>query len=719
MLPNISSSRRVSSYRNLLFVGFVACLFAISARSAQAATYVVNSIADTDDGTCDSTSCTLREAINAANANSGADTISFTVTGTILLGSALPDLSDDVAISGPGANVLAIKRDAVAGFRIFTISSGKTVTISGLTITNGFEPGTAILEFAGEGGGILNDRGATLTVSSCTISGNSAVGDGGGIFNAPGSGGFTTLTINNSTISGNSATFRGGGLFNSANDGLATMTINNSTVSDNSAAHGGGIFNLGIPHRSPIAATLMINNSTISGNSASDGVGGGIVNNGDRGTTLTIGSSILKSASGANITNGEIAGSTVTSLGYNLSSDDASAFLNQSTDQNSTDPLLGPLQNNGGPTFTHALLNGSLALNKGKNFTTFTTDQRGPGFARTVGAADVSGGDGTDIGAFETQPNTAPTANNDGYTTNEDTPLSDNVLTNDTDPENDTLSASLVSGPSHAQSFTLNANGTFNYTPATNFNGSDSFTYKANDGALDSDVATVSITITPVNDGPTVVVARGGSCTDAPVISGTMNLTVADVESPAGSLTLSGSSNNTSLVPNANIVFGGSGANRTIQITVAPKKSGTATVTVVVSDGQAVGTVTITVIVGSDKNETLNGTAGADMIFGLGGKNTINGFAGNDLICGGNGVDTISGGDGDDTIDGGNGDDVINGDAGNDILMGGAGNDTLNGGADNDVLTGGSGADAFIGGTGTDVATDFTPSQGDTQNGIP
>src|SRR5262249_48326400 len=109
-------------------------------------------------------------------------------------------------------------------------------------------------------------------------------------------------------------------------------------------------------------------------------------------------------------------GGSVTSQGYNLSSDDASAFLNQTTDQNSTDPMLGPLQDNGGPTFTHAPCTGvgvpgasctraSPAIDAGKNFTSFTTDQRGTGFARTVdlGFPKPTGGDGTDIGAFEVQ----------------------------------------------------------------------------------------------------------------------------------------------------------------------------------------------------------------------------------------------------------------------------------------------------------------------------
>src|SRR5206468_1815009 len=76
------------------------------------------------------------------------------------------------------------------------------------------------------------------------------------------------------------------------------------------------------------------------------------------------------------------------------------------------------------------------------------------------------------------------------------------VLANDSDVEGDTLSAVLVSSPTHG-TLTLNANGSFSYTPATNYNGSDSFTYKANDGQADSATnATVSITVTPVNDPP-------------------------------------------------------------------------------------------------------------------------------------------------------------------------------------------------------------------------
>ena len=103
-----------------------------------------------------------------------------------------------------------------------------------------------------------------------------------------------------------------------------------------------------------------------------------------------------------------------------------------------------------------------------------------------------------------TAVNDAPVAANDSYSTTEDTPLTvtaPGVLGNDTDVDGDSLTAVLVSGPSHG-TLTLNANGSFTYTPAANYNGTDSFTYKANDGSLDSNVATVSLTVTAVNDAP-------------------------------------------------------------------------------------------------------------------------------------------------------------------------------------------------------------------------
>src|SRR6185503_16596587 len=96
-------------------------------------------------------------------------------------------------------------------------------------------------------------------------------------------------------------------------------------------------------------------------------------------------------------------------------------------------------------------------------------------------------------------------ARNDGFTTNEDAalvvPVLQGVLANDSDIDSATLTALLVGGPSHG-TVVLNTDGSFTYTPAADFSGTDSFTYKANDGALDSAVATVSLSIAPVDDAP-------------------------------------------------------------------------------------------------------------------------------------------------------------------------------------------------------------------------
>src|SRR5207244_4006101 len=106
---------------------------------------------------------------------------------------------------------------------------------------------------------------------------------------------------------------------------------------------------------------------------------------------------------------------------------------------------------------------------------------------------------------FHIQVRHRPTAVGDDYVTDEDTPLvigAAGVLANDTDIDGGALSAVLVGGPSHG-TLTLNSNGSFTYTPAADYNGTDTFTYKANDGITNSvQPATVTITVAPVNDAP-------------------------------------------------------------------------------------------------------------------------------------------------------------------------------------------------------------------------
>jgi hypothetical protein len=143
-----------------------------------------------------------------------------------------------VILDGEGSLTI----DANQMHRVFSVVSDTTAELRGMTVTGGR---------AHDGGGIHNDKNATLTLTNSTVSGNAAEDDGGGIYNSG------TLTLTNSTVSGNTADDTdpsGGGIYN--NSGTATLT--NSTVSENTAKYGGGIFNA--------HATMMLTNSTVSGN---------------------------------------------------------------------------------------------------------------------------------------------------------------------------------------------------------------------------------------------------------------------------------------------------------------------------------------------------------------------------------------------------------------------------------------------------------------------
>ena len=300
-----------------------------------------------------------------------------------------------------------------------------------LTVTNCTITGNATWYYSeGAGGGICSNAFfgiATLEVLNSTVSDNWAAYNGGGIYNG-GVSGNATLTVNNSTLSGNSALYGGygGGVYNDGSfwdfstNSSATSTINNSTISDNYAViHGGGVYNNGFGGNATMtisnctlsrnsalraawayndgsygSATLTVNNSTLTSDSP---VFAGIYNFGDLGSaTLAIGNTILNTgASGPTIRN--LSG-TVTSLGYNLSDDDGGGLLNQPGDQINTDPLLGPLQDNGGPTFTHAPLQGSPVIDAGDPNLTPPPDydQRGTDFPRVFNGR-------VDIGAFEVQ----------------------------------------------------------------------------------------------------------------------------------------------------------------------------------------------------------------------------------------------------------------------------------------------------------------------------
>jgi len=489
MLRNLNNAMRRAT---TLAIGVL--LFYAGIIHTQAATITVTNKNDSGPGS-------LRQALTSAN---DGDTINFAVTGTITLTSGGLVIDKSVTISGPGADRLAIDGNQAQFQCVFGVFPGKTVTISGLTVTNGdfgicngeasLTVSNCVVSGNASGGlgnsdsnyggavsltiansiisdnsgpGVVNEAhhgpangnprqhtayhsapkrtegsGGSLTIVDSTVSGSSGVGvyntsygsatttilnstlsgnyagpewGGGGGISTSGFEGSTQVIVSNSTISGNSAYGGGGGIAsdysgvsivnstisgNSAygaggiGGGSSYINIVNSTISENSAEDsGGGIY---------IAnGSLHVANSTLSGNSAVSG--GGIYNYRDQyfSSAVEISNTILNAgASGDNIFNEN---GTVTSDGYNLSSDDGSGYLNGPGDQINTDPLLGPLQNNGGPTFTHALLPGSPAIDAGDpNFTPPPlNDQRGCPFDRVFNSR-------IDIGSFETQPPRRP-----------------------------------------------------------------------------------------------------------------------------------------------------------------------------------------------------------------------------------------------------------------------------------------------------------------------
>src|SRR5262249_1802709 len=245
-------------HTRILFLIALLAAAAVGLPSIRGATITVVNTNDSGAGS-------LRQAI--ADAHDG-DTIEFGVTGTITLTTGELIVQKSITINGPGSDNLAV--DGNHASRVFHVRGGVTATISGLTITNGSASGNS-------GGGIDNDH-STLTVSDCTLSGNSSDFHGGGIsndgFRSDVFGGIAALTVTNSTLSGNSAGV-GGGIYNDGYFGSATLTISNTTLSGNSAnvLGGGGISNYGVSG----STTLTVTNSTLSGNSAI-GYGAGIFN---------------------------------------------------------------------------------------------------------------------------------------------------------------------------------------------------------------------------------------------------------------------------------------------------------------------------------------------------------------------------------------------------------------------------------------------------------
>jgi hypothetical protein len=377
-----------------------------------------------------------------------------------LTGAGAPITVIDGGLHGSGA----VEASGIIGGTVITISSAPNEVniISGFTIQNGSPeeanlwnpanekviyagvklPGMKILTqptfFIGScGGGIYIANTHIVTLNDCVIKNNTA-DEGGGICNSG------QLTMNRCTVSGNTARFDGGGIangpvgfFNNSADGpapipvLGSMSLTNCTISGNKllegiisevegyagggpiAGAGGGIYNSG--HMELLNCTIANN----SAGSAPDSIGGGFANTSLL-TAIFKNTIVADNTAGNSTTNNGANGldAVIISQGHNLDSEDSCGF-NQPTDLINTDPLLGPLQDNGGPTFTCALPVNSPAVDTGDNSGAPATDQRGvsrpQGITVDIGAYELEGG--RLLTSTETHPNISP-ANTNAWTRN-------------------------------------------------------------------------------------------------------------------------------------------------------------------------------------------------------------------------------------------------------------------------------------------------------------
>ncbi len=377
------------SYSKLLLI--VLCM----APPALASTWYVDGVNGSDSNSCKTatTACqTIGHAISLALSGDAIKIAASTYSENL-------NIASNLKLEGASAATTII--DGGQAGRVFTIAdTGAKVGLSKLTMRNGLASG---------GGGILN--WGTLTVSQCVLSGNIASSEtsavGGAILNSG------TLTITQSTLTANSGAslyIYGGAVYSSGKLTITSSTLSGNTLYATVGGGGGAIYSG--------TGSTSITNSTISGNTASGSGGGGLYVSGG---TAKIASSTFSGNSGSpnggdiynagtvTLQNSLVVGSTgggncygtMTSKGYNMSSDSTCNF-SAAGDRNGTDPKLGALQNNGGPTLTMALPKGSPAIDAGNpsgctdtNGHLLKTDQRGQS------RHDKEDASGCDIGAYE------------------------------------------------------------------------------------------------------------------------------------------------------------------------------------------------------------------------------------------------------------------------------------------------------------------------------
>ncbi len=288
-----------------------------------------------------------------------------TLTNSVVIGNTA-SLGGGGVYAGTSSTV-ALANSIVSGNVSLALGGGiYAASSSTVTLTKSVVIGNT----ASSGGGVYVGNSSTVTLTDSAVRSNGAVvGFGGGIQASN-----AIITLTNSTVSGNAAVSNAGGLYTAA----GTITLTNSTVSSNTAGGAGG----GVAAAAFAAVTLA--NSTVSANGATTN-GGGINTCGF--CSVSLGNSIIAGNTAG--TGGPDCTGSLTSLGYNLIGNPSGCGFSAGTgDLVNVDPLLGPLQNNGGPTSTHALLAGSPAIDAASpNCPPPDTDQRG--VPRSEGTCDI------------------------------------------------------------------------------------------------------------------------------------------------------------------------------------------------------------------------------------------------------------------------------------------------------------------------------------------
>jgi hypothetical protein len=310
-----------------------AAVFVALASAASASTWYVNGVSGSDSNSCTSptTACkTIGHAISLASSADSIMVAAATYTENLTIGFNLTlkgSSATTTIIDGGGVNTVVTisNTKALVSLSNVTIRDGHARVGGGiynngtLTVSNSTLSKNSVLGPVGSGGGIQNN--GTLTINNSTFRGNTVRGAASGGLGG-GIGNYGTLTISNSTVTGNTVSGVFGAGFGGGIGNGGTATINNTTLSGNRAtAWGGGIGNEG---------NLTINNSTISGNKASYG---GVANYSG---VVILQNSIVANNPGGNC----YSRMTLTSNGYNLSSDGTCDF-NNTGDRNNTDPQIG------------------------------------------------------------------------------------------------------------------------------------------------------------------------------------------------------------------------------------------------------------------------------------------------------------------------------------------------------------------------------------------